>query len=253
MSKDLPLENKWIAITRPSHQVEKLQKKLVDAGANIILFPLLEITPGKPSLVQQQLKKLHDYDMVIFVSSNAVTETFKWIDAKALEPLKISAVGKKTAESLKKYGVKIDFCPEKVFNSEALLAVAGMKQFCQGKQITIIRGENGRDFLRNALLRIGAEVDYFNVYQRVCPQNSLDKLKLSYGKGELDIILFSSGESISNFFDLAKEQNWIHKLTLLLGSARMQKKIPEQFQGKLLTVEDPSDETLYQELIKTYG
>ncbi len=220
----------------------------------VYTFPLLEIkAPQKVKVVKQKLQKLSDYDLAIFVSVNAVEYALKYIDIDILVSLKIATTGEKTATLLRSNGITVNYCPDKVFNSESLLALPEMKPFCCGKKIAIIRGENGRDFLRDSLLQAEAEVDYFDVYRRSCPQYNLDTIKQHWEEKKLDIILLSSGASVKNFFNLSENEQWMDNLTLLLGSPRMRKIVPEFFQGEILIAEDPSDETIIKELEAIYG
>lgn len=248
----MSLKDKWVVITRPAHQTENLQLKLEVAGADTILFPLIEIAPPNDlALVKKQLNNFQSYDLVIFVSANAVEQTFKYIELTKFESVKVATTGKKTASALKNAGVKTDFFPTEIFNSEALLAMPDFKSFCEDKNIAIIRGEGGRNLLRDELLQIANSVDYINTYQRICPQKTLNLLEQHAKQGELDVVLLTSGTSVKNFFALAtatKNPNWIDDVTLLLGSPRMQKKIPDSFQGTLAIAEDPSDETLFKKL-----
>ena len=249
----MPLNDKWVVITRPTHQAKNIKLKLEGAGAHPILFPLLEIIePDNLAKTIEQLENLQDYDLLIFVSANAVEQSFKWVMPATLGKAKIATTGKKTAEILEKNGVKVDYCPKEIFNSEALLAELNFKAFCVDKKIAIIRGEGGRDYLQNQLQLSGASVDYINTYQRICPQKDLVALEQYANQGKLDAILLTSGTSVERFFYLAKGSNWINTITLVIGSPRMEKKIPECFQGKLVIVEDPSDETLYKTLTEIY-
>jgi uroporphyrinogen-III synthase len=195
---------------------------------------------------------LQAYDLVIFVSANAVEQTFKWITSSALNNVKVATTGKKTADALKQFDVKTDFCPKEIFNSEALLEEPNFKAFYSNKKIAIIRGEGGRDYLRDKLQLADANVDYIDAYQRICPQKDLAILEQHAKQGELDIILLTSGTSVTNFFNLVKNASWVNELTLLLGSPRMEKRIPNSFQGKLVIAEDPSDETLFKTLTEIY-
>ncbi len=254
MSQTAPLKDKWIVITRPAHQSENLKRKLESGGAKPILFPLIKIIPPADlGLIEKQLDNLQAYDLVIFVSANAVNHTFEKISPSVLQNVKVATTGKKTADALEQLAIKIDFCPKEFFNSEALLAMSEFSDYCGDKKIAIIRGEGGRDLLRDELQQKGASVDYINTYQRVCPQIDLDALEQRAKQGELDVVLLTSGTSVANFFGLAQEADWVNQLTLLLGSTRMQKKIPDSFQGKLLVAEDPSDETLYEKLTISFN
>ena len=245
----MPLKDKWIVITRPVHQSENLKRALELEDAKPILFPLIEIIPPADlGLVKKQLDNVQAYDLIVFVSVNAVKHTFEKISPSVLQNVKVATTGKKTADALKQLGIKIDFCPKDIFNSEALLAMLEFSDYCAGKKVAIMRAEGGRDLLRKALQKKDASVDYLNVYQRVCPQKDLAVLEQRAKQGELDVILLTSGTSVANFFGLVHDLNWVNQLTLILGSPRMQKKIPDSFQGKLLIAEDPSDETLYKKL-----
>lgn len=252
----MPLKDKRVVITRPAHQAESLKKRLEAAGAEVILFPLIEIIPPNDlDWTKEQLSHLQQYDLIVFISANAVKQAFNYIDLKELELVKVATTGKKTASILKEFGVHVDFYPKEIFNSEALLAMPDFKSFCEGKNIAIIRGEGGRDFLKEQLQITAETVNYINTYQRIYPQKSLDLLVQKNKNRKGDTILLTSGTSVENFFDLiktSKELDWVNSLTLILGSPRMQKKIPESFQGKLAIAEDPSDETIYKELTQNY-
>ncbi|MEB8431548.1 uroporphyrinogen-III synthase [Cocleimonas sp. KMM 6892] len=264
MEASLPLKNKWIVNTRAAHQAQPLTEKLRDAGATVINFPLLEIeAPENYEDVEQQLSALEQYDLAIFISTNAVERTLDKVDVSTLKKLKLACVGKKTGLALKKHGLDSDFCPERFFNSEALLALDAFQQFIPGKNIALIKGEGGRDLLQKSLLKWGGDVDSINVYRRTCPQHNLALLKNHQQRQELDIIILTSGFSIDHFFELAdkhsetavtnsnnksNENNLMNSVTLLLGSERLKSHIPDSFKGKVIFAEDPNDDTLLKEL-----
>lgn len=244
-----PLQNRWVVNTRAEHQAQPLNEKLIAAGANVINFPLLSIAaPENLEKVERQLASLADYDLAIFISTNAVEQTLNKIDTSVLKNLKLACVGEKTGLALKEYGLGIDFCPERFFNSEALLALDAFQKFIPGKKIALIKGEGGRDLLKKSLLKWGGDINSFDVYRRTCPQHNLDLLKNHQLRQELDIIILTSGFSVDNFFTLADKTDWIDSLTLLLGSERLKKHIPGNFKGKIIFAEDPNDNTLLKEL-----
>ncbi|MCK5895577.1 MAG: uroporphyrinogen-III synthase [Cocleimonas sp.] len=244
----MPFKHYWIAITRPAHQASALTKRLEEKGANIIPFPLLEITePASLLLIQQQLREIKQFDMAIFISQNAVEKALTFLDKTQLAPLNIAAVGKKTAASLQQNGLAVDYFPDEIFNSEALLALDKMQQV-QGQNIIIFRGEGGRDVLRDTLQQRGANVSYSNVYSRRCPATTLEVLKQHHLHHKLDIIILTSGESLQHLLRLARGEAWLNQVVLLVGSQRIKKKFQSQFAGKIWVASDPSDETIYNYL-----
>lgn len=250
------LKNRWITITRPAHQAGKLIKRLEIDGANIIAFPLLEIIPPKyPALVQQQVDRLKDYDTAIFISPNAVERALLFLDKPYLKSLKIAAVGKKTALSLQHHGLSVDYFPNKLFNSEALLALNEMQQV-ENKKIAIFRGEGGRHLLRDTLQQRGAQIEYINVYARQCPANDIGLLKQHYLQHKLDIIVLTSGESLSHLLRLAEGARWLNQVPLLVGSERIKQLFlqhyQQQYTGKIWISSDPSDESIYTSLTRLF-
>jgi len=248
-----PLKGKWIAITRPEHQAESFTKNILKVGGCLLHFPLIAITPFNDDKTRKKLNELIDYDMVIFVSSNAVEQCVKLIGTDTLKDKSLVTTGKKTAQALINHNLSVDFCPEKFFNSEALLSIEAFKEQSKDKKIAIIRGSSGRDYLKNNLIALDASVDYIDVYSRHCPQQNLNELKTAWQQNKLDVVLLTSASSTASFFDLAKDEDWVNELTVLIGSSRMQHEIPAQFKGKILIAEDPSDETLFKKLTLEYG
>ena len=195
-----------------------------------------------------KLSAIDAYDMVIFISTNAVVQCLKSMEAEKLKHKIIVSIGKKTAELLLKNGMQVNYSPERYFNSEALLAIDEFKKVVVNKNIAIIRGADGRDYLKNKLINLEAKVDYIDVYKSHCPQQNLDELKKLWEQNKLDTIVLTSASSTANFFKMATNEFWLNELTILIGSPRMQHEIPEGFKGKILIAEDPSDDTIFKKL-----
>jgi len=155
---------------------------------------------------------------------------------------------------LSEKGLDTSISPKSLFNSESLLMLPEIKKLGQGNKVAIVRGEDGRNFLKEQLEKQGAEVEYINVYRRYCPQTSLDELRLANQQQALDIIMLTSVQSATNLFDLQSgevDNDWLSKVTLLVGSERIKRKLlsSEYKTGKLLVADDPSDETMLKRLL----
>ena len=246
--RDNPLKEKWFAITRPIEQAASFAKILEEVEGKPIYFPLIEISPLLDRTSQERINQLTYYDSLIFVSTNSVKYFLEQVAIDTLIGKTLITTGKKTAQALIDYGLSVHFCPDQHFNSEALLAIKAFKDHVKEKKIAIIRGSNGRDYLREQLTILGATVDYIDIYSRHCPQHNLNNLKTHWNNGKLDAVLLTSASSTANFFKLAKHEDWINKLTILIGSPRMKSNIPAHFSGKILIAEDPCDETIFKKL-----
>ena len=255
-----PLKDKWIVVTRPVHQAEKLCKDLKKAGAEVILFPLIKISPPQNlPLARQQLSQLAKYDLIIFISPNAVEGCLKWVDATTLQNINIASVGAKTTATLLKHGIQVTISPQKNYNSEALLALPEVQELgltAQGKphKIAILRGEGGREFLKDRLEKQGCVVDYIELYKRSCPQESLQQLTEKAQSNQLDMILITSGSSIEHLFALQAQtkNDWLTSAPLLVGSERIKQQVLKStsHHGTLLSTQNPSDESLFERLLE---
>jgi uroporphyrinogen-III synthase len=160
-----------VLVTRPAGQAQRLCGLLEAAGHECVRLPTIEIQPAAdPYRLEAIADTLEDYDLAVFVSVNAVQMGLEPIlDQRDWpEHTQIATVGARSAEALTAYGLSVDLVPEHRFNSEALLALEELEDM-SGRNVVIFRGNGGREVLRDTLLERGAEVEYVEVYRRVCP------------------------------------------------------------------------------------
>ncbi len=99
---------------------------LEELGAEIIEFPTIEIVPPERyDELDISIDKINTYNWLIFTSRNGVKYFFKRFfekerDIRDLSGIKICAIGAKTAQEIKKYGLKVDLVPDE-FRAEGLI------------------------------------------------------------------------------------------------------------------------------------
>ena len=250
MAARLPLTGKTIVVTRPERQSSAISQRLTELGAKVIRFPLIAIETIPNKRLNQST--IANCNYLIFTSRNSVEMAIKSLMGdlpigsilKIPKTIKIAAVGKQTAEALSAQGVSASIVPTELFNSEALLKHEDL-QAVESKKIAIIRGEDGRDLLRDTLVERGATVDYIDVYRRVCPVENLLPLVKFQEQGGIDIIMLTSVEGLNNFHSLRADLTQLQHATLLVGSRRINDAIKElSHRGRVLVSEDPSDDKM---------
>ena len=82
-----------------------------------MLFPAFEINKIDTTAPSQT------YDVIIFISVNAVIYSEEYFSKLLVEPLKIFAVGPTTAKKLTDKGVKVDAYPLENASSQELLEI----------------------------------------------------------------------------------------------------------------------------------
>ena len=204
-----------IWVTRPRHQASLMATSLQALGADTLLLPLLAIEPldDPPSLAR--LKQLSNFDLLVFVSANAVEFSLPHLTLSTPKP-EFAAIGSATASKCKENGIKVDFVPEQA-DSEGMLALPRF-QHLQGQQVLIVRGQGGRAYLGEQLQQRGAQVEYAEVYQRQLPN-----ISLSTAQARADVIMITSSEALTHLVELARrdQQAWVFERQLILVHERI--------------------------------
>ncbi|MCP3869705.1 MAG: uroporphyrinogen-III synthase [Gammaproteobacteria bacterium] len=191
-----------ILVTRAAHQAEPLCRLISAYEGNPIKFPALEITPpADPERAQGLLKTADRFDLIVFISPNAVGEAMKLLPEGGFHPgARIAAVGQGTARRLSAAGYSLVTAPTERFDSESLLAIDELVN-AKGKQILIVRGQGGRGLLGDTLIARGATVTYAEVYRRRCPDTDATPLLLSW-ESSIDLVTVTSLDILENLISM---------------------------------------------------
>jgi uroporphyrinogen-III synthase len=205
-----PLRGLTIVVTRPRDQAGQLAQGIENAGGIPLLFPLLDITAVQDeSMLKEQISRLHQYNLAIFISPNAVKYGLAAIRAAgaSLSPnpsptsgrgeLKIATVGQGSAKALREAGIANVIAPTERFDSEGLLALPEL-QNVSGWRVMIFRGDGGRELLGDTLKARGATVEYATCYQRSKPQQDAGVLLAA----KPDAITVTSSEALGFLWEL---------------------------------------------------
>lgn len=243
-----------IVITRPAQQASALSEGIKAAGGDVLLFPTLEIQPlALNQENKQKIQQLHQFDIIIFISPNAVNFGLTQILAETAltKEILLATIGQGSAKSLAdQLGRQPDITPSKNFNSEGLLATKAL-QNVEGKRILIIRGEGGREHLKQTLQSRGARVEYLNVYRRVKPATSTARLEQNLQKNQIAAIVITSATSLKNLVELTPDPvvPLLYRAPLVLINQRLVDVAREAgFTSKLIIASEASDEAIIETL-----
>lgn len=207
-----PLTGLTVLVTRPAAQCAMLCAEIEGQGGSAIAFPAVEI---EPVAVQAAAVAAADYDLVVFVSVNAVEHGAQQMIKSART--RIAAIGRATAAALAAAELAADIVPEAGFNSEALLAHPEL-QLTSGARVLIVRGEGGRELLRDTFAEHGMVVETREVYRRVRPNVDAAKVaevEARWSDEGIDVATATSIETLQNLQALLTE----HGRQLLSGTA----------------------------------
>lgn len=254
------LDNKRIVVTRPKHQADHLCELITAKGGQAIAFPTIDIRPvTSQDNILAKTDALSEYDLVIFVSRNAVKVAFDHYLSLASLPahIKVVAIGAGTAEVMSGLNVKNIIHAGAQADSEALLQLPEtQEERLMGKKALIIRGVGGREYLADNLERRGASVDYAEVYQRCCPEYDVKDSHKIWQDTKPNAIVVTSNEGLNNLVQLtlASDREQLFHTPLVLMSARGDKLAQQAgFVSETRIAIDKNDEGLLLALLDLLG
>lgn len=202
-----PLLGIGVLVTRPAHQAEQLVRTIEQAGGTAIRFPTIEIGPPRdPEQLAQALARLSDFDLAVFVSPNAVEQTFHRLQNRGQgwpDGLETACVGRASARALERFGIH-PFAPERRYDSESLLALPALQQVA-GRRVVIFRGDGGRELLAETLAERGATVTYVECYRRIRPSADPAPVVETWRAGKIHVVTVTSTDGLHNLCDMLGE------------------------------------------------
>ncbi|MEN6307826.1 MAG: uroporphyrinogen-III C-methyltransferase [Anaerohalosphaeraceae bacterium] len=205
----LPLFGKTVVVTRDLAGNQRLGKLLRQQAANVVDFSCIELQgPIESPALKSAVRDLNDYDWIVFTSSHGVDFTMELLaryrrDSRAFGSAKIACIGKPTAESLIRYGIRADFIPSE-FTGKALVRELAEKSDLRRKNVLLLRSGAANDDLADDLRRSGAAVEDIRIYTTVTkaqPQEAKEQMAALIQAGRAGWITFTSSSTVQGFFE----------------------------------------------------
>jgi uroporphyrinogen-III synthase len=201
-----------ILVTRSPHQASALADSLRALGADPVLIPAIDIVDSKSfAPLHAALAHLDSFHWLLFTSANAVGAFHRRASLSgpwALSPgtCRIAAIGPATARALEAIGLTSDLMPPQAVAESLAEALLPHARQTDGSptRFLLIRAEEAREHLPEALLAAGAEVTIAPAYRTVIPAGSIDAIGELFARPENypDAITFTSSSTARNLFAL---------------------------------------------------
>ena len=176
----------------------KLTGKLRSLGAKVVKAPLIRVVPPRSwRRLDASLRRLAEYDAVVFASANAVEAFFVRssvvLKNKAVPPRVIAAVGPATAAALTARGWRATVIPE----ARRAEGLAGALRLPRGSRVLIPRAERGRQALPRLLKAAGHRVTAVSAYRTAPDHAGRRALRTALAAGA-DAACFASGSAVAS-------------------------------------------------------
>lgn len=194
-----PLFGKRVLLPRPVEQSRATAEAVRERGAEPVTAPAIAIDdPPDVAAFEAALGKLGAYDWVLFTSANGVERAFAGLtrgarDARAFGAARVGAIGPKTAEALRRHGIRADLVADEFVGED--LARAVLEQ--GARRVLLLRALKAREALPEALRAAGVDVDVVAAYQTVAsPDAASGRLRALIERREVDVVLFTSSSTV---------------------------------------------------------
>jgi uroporphyrinogen-III synthase len=199
-----------VLVGRAPHQASTLSSGLRALGAEVIEIPFIEIRkPRSYQPLDSALNNIGNYDWLILTSVNGVEAVWQrlkalHIDKKALQHLKVAAIGPATRNAIEKHGIKVRVVPR---HYVAESVVESLRHQVKGKRVLLARARVARDVIPRELQKLGAEMDVVEAYETGIPESSRVRIRELLQDASLrpNLITFTSSSSVRNFVELMGE------------------------------------------------
>jgi len=187
-----PLGGVSVTVTRARAQAGTLATRLRALGASVVETPVIRIEP-----LAAELPAIAGYDLLCVTSPNGAELLLSGVrDARALAGPRIAALGPGTARALRAGGVAADVVPERAV-AEALVEAL---EAVEVSRALVVRAEEARDVLPDALRARGAHVDVVALYRTVREPLGQDARAAALG---VDYVTFASASAVRFFHEAA--------------------------------------------------
>lgn len=217
-----------VLVTRPIEQQQTLTESIEGRGGEVLSLPLIAIAPLQHSseiqAVSEQIQNLDNYQILIFVSSNAAkfgAEIITNYWPQFPVGLNILAIGPTTAKCLSSLLDADIIQADTGMTSEDLLKLPLLNDVSD-KRIAIVRGQGGRELLAATLRARGASVDYLETYRRITLDYAgtafCDELKAA----DINVLTVTSSQALDRLQSLLNDnKEEMSLLPLLVPSERI--------------------------------
>jgi uroporphyrinogen III methyltransferase/synthase len=183
-----------VIVTRDEPANGPLSRELRALGLEVLGWPVLNIGPaGNGEALDQALRRLNQFDWLVFASQHAVAEVARRVPVPPAY-LNIAAVGARTAQALITAGWAVGAVPEEQ-TAEGLVALL-VPQLTPGMKVLFPAGSRSLPTLREGLSGAGAIVTQVEAYSTLAGTLDIPTCQQRIARRDIGAVTFTSPSAI---------------------------------------------------------
>jgi uroporphyrinogen III methyltransferase / synthase len=208
-----PLFGWRVLVPRTRQQAGSLSAALRRAGATPEEVPTISVEPPRnPQQIDKAVRGMVEgrYEWIAVTSVNALRAVKEklvqyGLDARALSGLKVAAVGEKTADALRAWGIEPDLVPSTEQSARGLLLdwPPYDEVLDPINRVFLPRADIATETLAAGLVELGWEVDDVTAYRTVRAAPPAVETRDAIKAGKFDAVVFTSSSTVRNLVGIA--------------------------------------------------
>jgi uroporphyrinogen-III synthase len=230
-----------VLLTRANEDGERTAEKLRQLGIEPLLSPVLEVVATGAAIPRGA------FDVVLATSAKALENAGE--ELSELRDLPLHAVGRRTAQTAERFGLRADIVAA---NAQTFLPLL-RERYERPTRFLYFAGRDRRDELEKTLRAKGHSVAVVETYEARAARALTDAAAAALKAGEVGAVLHYSKRSAEIFLDLVRAARLIEKLrgvAQLALSPEVAKPLSGAGLARVLVAEKPDEEHLLRLLPK---
>jgi uroporphyrinogen-III synthase len=202
-----------VVVTRAEGSDGPLTRELRGMGLEVLLWPAVAVTRADPAALDAVLAQVHSFDWIVFASRNAVAALLARLKDPP-EGVRIAAVGRATALTLRERGWPVHLVPEEG-NAAALLSAFAAQWTAADAGIRILYPASSRALptLATGLAQLGARVTQVEAYRTEGASLDLAECRAWIAREGVGAVTFASPSAVSELAHSLGEADFARLLT----------------------------------------
>jgi len=202
-----------VVVTRAEGSEGPLSRELRGMGLEVLSWPAMSIAAADHTALSAALAAVQDFRWIVFASRHAVAAVLERLPA-APPGVRIAAVGRATALTLRQRGWPVDLLPEEA--SAAALVAAFAAEWTAadaGTRILFPASSRALPTIAAGLSQLGARVTQVEAYRTETGRLDLAECRAWIARGTIGAVTFASPSAVTELAQALGEEDFERLLT----------------------------------------
>lgn len=190
-------ELKPVVVTRAESADGPLSRELQGLGLKVLLWPAVSVQAADPAALERALAQLSSFGWIVFASRHAVAAVLE----RHRQPpagVRVAAVGKATAQVLRRRGWPVDLVPDEA-NAAGLLSAFAARWSGAERGVRVLYPASSRALptIAAGLTQLGAQVLQVEAYRTDPAALDVAQCRAWIARDEVGAVTFASPSAVS--------------------------------------------------------